>query len=128
MTYKDFNKMSEDQLLNLKGIGKVTAKRILDRRAKYKFTCNEDLLKVKGLGKATLQKNGVTFKIREKAATLNSGQSVKLSDGFAQDVETGVVDYFWRIPKKNRMYYYTKDDYAKKRIKAKNVIFVEDVD
>lgn len=120
--------MTETQLLELKGVGKVTAKRILDRRAKYKFTCNEDLLKVKGLGKATLQKNGVTFKIREKAATLNSGQSVKLSDGFAQDSQTGKIDYFWRIPKENRMFFYTKDDYRKKRIKSKNVIFVDDMD
>ncbi len=128
MTYKDFNKMTEDQLLGLKGIGKVTAKRIMDRRKKYKFTCDEDLLKIKGLGKATLTKNGMVFQIREKAATLNTGKSVKLTEGFAQSKSTGAIDYYWRFPRADRLYFYTKATYKKLGLKCKNVIFVDDME
>ena len=52
----DINNAPEEVLINLKGVGKVIARRIIDYRNKYgKFKTVEDLLNVRGIGAAKLK-------------------------------------------------------------------------
>lgn len=59
MDIKIFNEITFKELIKLPGIGRGTAKRIVDRREKYKFNTANDLLKIKGIGLNTLKKLGI---------------------------------------------------------------------
>ncbi len=52
----DVNTASIDELTSVKGIGRVTAQKIVDYRAKNgKFNTADDLLKIKGVGQKKLE-------------------------------------------------------------------------
>jgi competence protein ComEA len=53
----NINTATEEQLIDLPGIGKVTAERILEyRKETGKFTAVEDLLAIKGISKNKLER------------------------------------------------------------------------
>lgn len=106
LNYKDFNTMSVKELCSIQGIGKTTAKRIAGWRP---FKSNDDLFKVKGLGSKTLKTLGIekTKKQRKKwllHPTENDGVEYP-HNCFATDLQTGKLDFFWRIPRERRVYY-----------------------
>lgn len=53
----NINTASEDELMTLKGIGEVKARKIVeDRKKNGKFSSPQDLLRVSGIGEKTLEK------------------------------------------------------------------------
>ena len=102
LSYKDFNKMNDKELRAVPGVGKGTAKNIVGMRP---FRSNDDLFKVRGLGKNTLAKVGIekTKKKRKKWIEIDGIQYPHYT--FAFHEETGVMDFFWRIPREFRLYY-----------------------
>ena len=102
LSYKDFNKFNDKELRALPGVGRQTAKNIVGMRP---FRSSDDLFKVKGLGKNTLKKFGIekTKKKRKKWIEVDGIMYPHYSFGFHE--VTGVMDFFWRIPKEFRLYY-----------------------
>lgn len=102
LSYKDFNKFNDKELRALPGVGRQTAKNIVGMRP---FRSSDDLFKVKGLGKNTLKKFGIekTKKKRKKWIEIDGIMYPHYSFGFHE--VTGVMDFFWRIPKEFRLYY-----------------------
>jgi len=102
LSYKDFNEMNSKELGKLPGIGKKTVQNIIGMRP---FRSNDDLFKVRGLGKNTLKKVGIekTKKQRKKWIEIDEVQYPHYS--FAFHEITGVMDFFWRIPREYRLYY-----------------------
>jgi hypothetical protein len=102
LSYKDFNEMNSKELGKLPGIGKKTVRNIIGMRP---FRSNDDLFKVRGLGKNTLKKVGIekTKKQRKKWIEIDEVQYPHYS--FAFHEITGVMDFFWRIPREYRLYY-----------------------
>ena len=102
LSYKDFNKFNDKELRALPGVGRQTAKNIVGMRP---FRSSDDLFKVKGLGKNTLKKFGIekTKKKRKKWIEVDGILYPHYSFGFHE--VTGVMDFFWRIPKEFRLYY-----------------------
>ena len=102
LSYKDFNKFDDKELRALPGVGKKTAKNIVAMRP---FRSSDDLFKVGGLGTNTLKRLGIekTKKKRKKWIDVDGVQYPHYT--FAFHEETGVMDFFWRIPKEFRLYY-----------------------
>lgn len=102
LSYKDFNEMNSKELGKLPGIGKKTVQNIIGMRP---FRSSDDLFKVRGLGKNTLKKVGIekTKKQRKKWIEIDGVQYPHYS--FAFHEVTGVMDFFWRIPREYRLYY-----------------------
>jgi hypothetical protein len=102
LSYKDFNEMNSKELGKLPGIGKKTVRNIIGMRP---FRSSDDLFKVRGLGKNTLKKVGIekTKKQRKKWIEIDGVQYPHYS--FAFHEVTGVMDFFWRIPREYRLYY-----------------------
>lgn len=102
LSYKDFNEMTSKELGKLPGIGKKTVRNIIGMRP---FRSSDDLFKVRGLGKNTLKKVGIekTKKQRKKWIEIDGVQYPHYS--FAFHEVTGVMDFFWRIPREYRLYY-----------------------
>lgn len=102
LSYKDFNKFNDKELRALPGVGRQTVKNIVGMRP---FRSSDDLFKVKGLGKNTLKKFGIekTKKKRKKWIEVDGILYPHYSFGFHE--VTGVMDFFWRIPKEFRLYY-----------------------
>jgi len=99
LNYKDFNKMTEQDLFNLKGVGRTTAKRVVGFRP---FRSDDYLFKVKGLGKKTLNGFGIE-KTKKKKKKWYSVDGVDYPDfALAKHKKYGHIDLFWRIPKKYR--------------------------
>mgnify|MGYP001943422479 CR=1 FL=1 len=94
--------MNDKELRALPGVGKMTAKNIVSMRP---FRSSDDLFKVRGLGKSTLKKVGIekTKKKRKKWIDIDGIQYPHYS--FAFHEVTGVMDFFWRIPREYRLYY-----------------------
>jgi len=60
----DINTATESQLLDLPGIGEITARRIIDYRTEHgNFTSVEDLLLVEGIGEKKLQEIETLVKV-----------------------------------------------------------------
>jgi len=102
LSYKDFNEMTSKELGKLPGIGKKTVQNIISMRP---FRSSDDLFKVRGLGKNTLKKVGIekTKKMRKRWIDIDGVQYPHYS--FAFHEVTGVMDFFWRIPREFRLYY-----------------------
>ena len=102
LSYKDFNEMTSKELGKLPGIGKKTVQNIIRMRP---FRSSDDLFKVRGLGKNTLKKVGIekTKKMRKRWIDIDGVQYPHYS--FAFHEVTGVMDFFWRIPREFRLYY-----------------------
>ncbi len=114
LSYKDFNKMNDKELRALAGVGKKTAKNIVAMRP---YRSSDDLFKVGGLGTNTLKKFGIekTKKKRKKWIDVDGIQYPHYT--FAFHEVTGVMDFFWRIPKEFRLYYGREEE--SKEITAK---------
>lgn len=122
MTYNDFNTLPISELVKIKGIGAVTAKRIVDSRNLSPFGSVSDLLKVRGIGQKTLEKMGISS---DASQATSAQKTVDLTAGYAMDAKTGTVDYFWNIPTENRMYFYDPARFLKLGVEdLGNVIFV----
>ncbi|AXX93662.1 DNA-binding protein [Malaciobacter molluscorum LMG 25693] len=52
----DFNKVSKQELMNIKGIGEKKAQSIIDYRKKNKINSVDDLQKIKGFGEKLVNK------------------------------------------------------------------------
>jgi len=103
LSYKDFNQFEYKQLVKMDGIGKTVAKCIIAARP---FRTNADLFKVKRLGAKTLLKYGIIKERKRKPAEqLYDVEGEQVSAKYlAQHKTTGVINYFWRIPKEHRIY------------------------
>jgi len=102
LSYKDFNNMNDKELRALPGVGKKTATNIVCSRP---YRSSDDLFKIKGLGKNTLKNLGIekTKKKRKKWIDVDGKMYPHYAFGFHE--LTGVMDFFWRIPKEYRLYY-----------------------
>ena len=99
LNYKDFNEMTEKELCNLSGVGRITSKRIKGMRP---FRNNNDLFKVRGLGKKTLSGLGIE-KPKKKKKKWYTIDGVDYPDfSLAKDKRYGNIDLFWRVPKEFR--------------------------
>ncbi|MDB4395998.1 helix-hairpin-helix domain-containing protein [bacterium] len=102
LTYKDFNKMGGKELAKLQGIGKKTVQNIFGMRP---FRSNDDLFKVRGLGKNTLMKLGIEKSKKKRKKWIDVDGVMYPHYSFAFHEITGVMDFFWRIPREFRLYY-----------------------
>lgn len=102
LSYKDFNKMNGKELGKLKGIGKKTVQNIIGMRP---FRSNDDLFKVRGLGKNTLKNYGIEKKKKKRKKWIEIDGVMYPHYSFAFHEVTGVMDFFWRIPREFRLYY-----------------------
>jgi len=122
LNYNDFNKLTLKELCKITGIGRTSAKRICAMRP---FKSNDDIFKVKGVGKKTLNNVGIkkTKKQRKKwmkHPTEDDGVDYP-HNCFATDIKTGLLDFFWRIPRDRRIYYGHEEESRKllEKIQAK---------
>ena len=102
LSYKDFNKMNDKELRALPGVGKLTARNIVGMRP---YRSSEDLFKVRGLGKNTLKKLGIEKKKKKRKRWIDVDGMQYPHYTFAFHEVTGVMDFFWRIPREFRLYY-----------------------
>lgn len=102
LSYKDFNKMNGKELGKLQGIGKKTVQNIIGMRP---FRSNDDLFKVRGLGKNTLKNFGIEKKKKKRKKWIEIDGVLYPHYSFAFHEVTGVMDFFWRIPREFRLYY-----------------------
>ena len=102
LNYKDFNRMNSKELADLPGIGKKTVQNIIGMQP---FRSNDDLFKVKGLGKNTLLKFGIEKKKKKRKKWIEIDGEMYPHYSFAFHEITGVMDFFWRIPREYRLYY-----------------------
>ena len=102
LSYKDFNKMTAKELVKLPGIGKKTVDNIIGMRP---FRSSDDLFKVRGLGKNTLKNFGIEKTKKQRKKWIEVDGIMYPHYSFAFHEETGVMDFFWRIPKEFRLYY-----------------------
>ena len=102
LSYKDFNKMNDKELRALPGVGKLTARNIVGMRP---YRSSQDLFKVKGLGKNTLKKLGIEKKKKKRKRWIDVDGVQYPHYTFAFHEITGVMDFFWRIPREFRLYY-----------------------
>jgi len=94
--------MSGKELGKLSGIGKKTVQNIIGMRP---FRSNDDLFKVRGLGKNTLKNFGIEKKKKKRKKWIEIDGVMYPHYSFAFHEVTGVMDFFWRIPREFRLYY-----------------------
>lgn len=102
LSYKDFNEMTSKELARLPGIGKKTVQNVISMRP---FRSNDDLFKVKGLGKNILLNFGIEKKKKKRKKWIEIDGEIYPHYSFAFHEITGVMDFFWRIPREYRLYY-----------------------
>lgn len=102
LSYKDFNKMNDKELRALPGVGRKTATNIVCNRP---YRSSEDLFKIRGLGKQTLKNLGIEKKQKKRKKWIDVDGFVYPHYAFGFHEITGVMDFFWRIPKEFRLYY-----------------------
>ena len=94
--------MNDKELRALPGVGKLTARNIVGMRP---YRSSEDLFRVRGLGKNTLKKLGIEKKKKKRKRWIDVDGIQYPHYTFAFHEVTGVMDFFWRIPREFRLYY-----------------------
>lgn len=107
LSYKDFNQMNDKELRALPGVGRKTATNIVCNRP---YRSSEDLFKIRGLGKRTLKNLGIEKKMKKRKKWIDVDGLVYPHYAFGFHEITGVMDFFWRIPKEFRLYYGREDE------------------
>jgi hypothetical protein len=101
MEYQEFNELTQSELITIEGIGKTTAKRIAAMRP---FRSSDDLFKVNGLGKRTLNRLGIMKSTKPRKRWYNIEGKDYPQSAVAKDERSGIITFFWRIPREYRIY------------------------